>query len=170
MRAELRLVARLVSHPLAICGCGPPAYSDPAGVPATNDPPAAPDVKMPAAPAAAASPAGADVEAPGPIDGSDPAPAPRGRFCGRRGGGARGTLARAPPLRGAARALALQLLFTGQLPALLGLLSPVVLVASLGVWNFWVALDLVVGAALMALLLALCAALRCCGRGGLRVG
>jgi hypothetical protein len=62
-------------------------------------------------------------------------------------------------------ALALRATAVGQLPAVFGVLAPVVLVASRGVWNFWVGLDLVVGCAGLALLAAACAATSCCGRG-----
>ncbi|GBF94972.1 hypothetical protein Rsub_07473 [Raphidocelis subcapitata] len=74
--------------------------------------------------------------------------------------------ARARTLRGGIKALAASGAALGQLPAVFGMLAPTVLVASRGVWNFWVALDLIAGGAGLALLAGACAVMRCRGRGG----
>lgn len=47
----------------------------------------------------------------------------------------------------------------------LGLVAPIVVIVGLRVWNVWVALDVIAGAALAALLLAGCAAVRLRGGG-----
>ncbi|KAI8471139.1 MAG: hypothetical protein J3K34DRAFT_520767 [Monoraphidium minutum] len=152
--AELGLVGRLVSRPLALCGCGPPAYMDEPSTGGTGGPGRG---------AAAAAPTHT-----GDVEGGEPKPPARRRGWPAALGGRGGAAApRGAPrsLRRGARVAALQVVLLGQLPIVFGLLAPVVLVASLGVWNFWVALDLVVGAALLALLLGLCLLQRCSGGG-----
>jgi hypothetical protein len=147
--ADLKFISRLVSRPLALCGCAPPAYSDPAPT------------------KAAAAPAVADEEAgggPGAAAAPSPAPPPRRRGWALFGGAGRPPR-RARTLRRALKVLSLQIMFLGQLPIVFGVLAPIVLVGSLGVWNFWVAIDLIVGAALLALLLVLCVVRRCGGGG-----
>lgn len=66
-------------------------------------------------------------------------------------------------LRRAVKVVSYQLLLLGQLPIVFGLVTPISLVASLGVFNVWVGIDLVVGAVLTLMLVMLCVARRVAG-------
>ena len=126
-----------MQRPLALCGAAPPEYTK-AGPASAHDP----EAGLSAAAAAA----------------------PRRHRGWLRGGGG----ARPPRTRTVTRALkvlTLQIMFVGQLPIVFGLIAPVVLVASLRVWNLWVGIDLILGGALTAMLLGACLARRCGGRG-----
>jgi hypothetical protein len=50
------------------------------------------------------------------------------------------------PCRAAAKVLLSQMYYSSQLPVVFGLLGPLLAVASLGLWNMWLALDLLLGA------------------------
>ncbi len=69
------------------------------------------------------------------------------------------------PCRAAAKVLLIQLYYSSQLPVVFGLLAPLLAVTSLGLWNMWLALDLLLGALQAgAFLLVLLARLTCMRR------
>jgi hypothetical protein len=121
---DLRLVSRLVNRPLACCHLSCPEY----------------DAKA----LESARPS---------TTGSDNEPAPKGSLFSRLIGRGPSGPPRPLTIRRAIKLTVMQLYYIGQLPIAFGLVAPIVVYVSLRIWNFWVALDLIVGAALMLIIL-----------------
>ena len=136
---DVRLIGRLVNRPLSWCGLSRPEYSS----------------KLASEEAEAARAA---------AEAGDTGDGQRGGFWSRLRPVRPPHRPRKPlTIRRAVKIVILQLYYLGQLPIVFGLVAPIVVYVSLGIWNFWVAIDLIVGAALTLIVILIMFG-RCCMR------
>jgi hypothetical protein len=141
---DVRLISRLVNRPLSWCGLSRPEYSS----------------KLASEEAEAAR-----AEAEAAANGDNGGKGRQGGFWSRLSPVHRPSHRprKALTIRRAAKIVILQLYYLGQLPIVFGLVAPIVVYVSLRIWNFWVAIDLIVGGALTLVVLFIMFG-RCCMR------